>query len=429
MEFAVKEQVFMQDIKLSDLIDPNILQKVQDTLSKYIGMAGLITDENGTPVTIGSGFTDFCMKLTRQTELGCKRCGECDRLGALKTLASGKPAVYQCHAGLVDYAAPIMLDDTFIGSIIGGQVRTAPLDEANLRKTARELGLNEEDYLEAAKKIPLWEIKDVERAAECLSEIASALSAMAYNNYQALQNSRKLERAAQSQTAFIIDMNASIQRDMTHWIETAKRALNHQDYDYMSHMLRDITVRGAELLSTLKDTVEYVRMSNGEIELKETMYELRNLLNDICVRTQKYLQAEDIPFHIQIDDSVPQRLLGDQGRISQALTKILSNSVNSSGITDITVSAYCKSASYAMLLTIEVRENSNGMTEAELKNAINYIENSSLQLTEDMETDSIGLSIVGLLIRQMSGSVEISSIEGTGTTYTIHIPQLPADRV
>lgn len=417
----------MRNIKLTELIDTDILQKMQDSLSNYIGMASLIADENGTPVTTGSGFTDFCMNLTRKSTLGCTRCEECDKQGALKTLNNGKPTVYHCHAGLVDYAAPIMLEDTFIGSIIGGQVLTNPLEEEKFRRIARELSIDEDAYVEAAKKVPYREITGVERAAGFLSEIASLLSDMAYKNYLALQNSRKLERAAHSQTAFIIDMNANIQRDMTHWIESAKRAVENQDYTSMSYTLDDITIRGTELLSTLRDTVEYARMNEGEIELNETEYNLTDLLNDICRRTRKYLRADNISFHLQIDDSVPAYLLGDEGRISQVLAKVLSNAVNSPGTTDITVSAHCRAASYARLLTIEVQDNSSGMTEKELTNANSYLANNDFQLIETMEADGIGLSIIGLLIRQMSGSVKISCMENIGTTYTIQIPQLPAE--
>lgn len=419
----------MQNVKLTDLIDPEILQKMQDSLSNYIGMASLIADENGTPVTTGSRFTEFCMNLTRKSELGCSRCKECDKQGALETLKNGKPAVYHCHAGLVDYAAPIMLEDTFIGSIIGGQVLTNPLEEDNFRRTAKELSIDEDTYVEAAKKVPYWELSEVERAAGFLSEIASTLSTMAYTNYLALQNSKKLERAAHSQTAFIIDMNANIQRDMTHWIESARSAVYNQDYTSMFNTLDDITIRGAELLSTLKDTVEYARMNEGTIELNETEYNFKALLNNLCKRTQKYLLGENISFDLQIDDSVPTHLLGDEGRISQVLTKVLSNVANYPGTTEITITASCKTASYARLLTIEVRDNSGGMTTEELNSANFYLINNDFQLIENMEACGIGLSIIGLLIRQMSGTVNISCMENVGTTYTIQIPQLPSERV
>jgi len=417
----------MKDIALTNLIDSDILQKIQDSLSGYIGMAGLITDENGVPVTEGSNFSNLCLNHIRKSEQGCKRCNECDRMGALKTLESGKPTVYRCHAGLVDYAAPIMLEGNFIGSIIGGQVRTAPLTEDDLRQTARELALDEDAFLEAAREIPLWKTKDIERAAQFITEMASALSSMAYKNHQTLQVSRKMERAAHSQTAFLIDMNASIQRDMTHWIESSRKALENRDYTAMADMLQDIAAKGSELLSTLKDTVEYAKMNDGEIKLNETEYDLRQLLEDVCGKTEKLFDGRNLSFHIGIDDSVPKRLMGDEGRISQILSKLFSNILHFGDPTEITISASCKAVSYAMLLILEVHFNDRGMTPEDLANAHSYLRNNNFDFLEGSEADCIGLSIIGLLMRQLSGSVELISGIGIGTTCTIHIPQLPAD--
>ena len=419
----------MQNVKLQDLLDTAVLQKIQDSLSSYIGIASLIADENGIPVTEGSGFTDFCMNLTRKSGLGCTRCNACDKQGALETLENGKPVVYHCHAGLVDFAAPIMLEDTYIGSIIGGQVLTDDLNEEEFRNTARELGIDPDIYVAAAKKVPHRELADVKRAAQLLMEVGSALSDMAYRNFLALQNSRKLERAAHSQTAFIMDMNENIQRNMTYWIAAAKQAVENQDHTSMTDTLKDIVVRGTELLSTLSDTVDFARMNDGETDLCETEYDPAALIANICDRVQKYLQAEDIPIRIQIDDTVPSYLLGDEGRIGQILTKVLSNAINFPNTSEITVSARCKASSYAELLIIEVYDNGDGMTEEALANANHYLVSNDFQLIRKMEAEGIGLSIIGLLIRQMSGSVKITSIKSVGTTYTIEIPQLPADNV
>ena len=115
-------------LKLTDLIDANMLQKIQDAFSDMTGMAALTTDVNGVAVTEGSNFSDFCMKYTRASVLGCARCEQCDRKGAELALDSGKPVIYFCHAGLMEYAAPIMADGELVGCIVGGQVLTEPMD-------------------------------------------------------------------------------------------------------------------------------------------------------------------------------------------------------------------------------------------------------------------------------------------------------------
>ena len=55
----------MAEFSLTDLIDVSVLQQIQDGFSQYTGMAALTTDADGVPVTKGSGFTAFCMDLTR----------------------------------------------------------------------------------------------------------------------------------------------------------------------------------------------------------------------------------------------------------------------------------------------------------------------------------------------------------------------------
>lgn len=105
---------------LRDLIDPHVLQKIQDGFAEVTGMAALTTDADGVPVTEGSNFTDFCTKLTRKSAIGCARCEQCDKKGGLQTRNTGKATSYICHAGLIDFAAPIMFNGQFIGSFIGG---------------------------------------------------------------------------------------------------------------------------------------------------------------------------------------------------------------------------------------------------------------------------------------------------------------------
>lgn len=391
----------MDTVKLTDLIDIEILQKIQDSLSFYMGMSGLITDSDGVPVTEGSGFTDFCL-MTRKSRLGSCLCTESNHLSALETLKSGKPTVYKCHSGLLHYAAPIMLDGTFIGSIIGGQVINAPLEEAQLCKTAESLGLDKAVYLAAARKIPFAEEAEVAHAAQFLTAIGSALSSVAFYNYQALQNSRKLERAAHAQTTFLIDMNGSMQKTMRHWIDAANQAVKNQDIAFMTQTLQDISIRGSELLNTLKDTVDYAKLHNGEIELAETTYCLKPLLEDICSKTQKYLHKEALSFQIKLDSSVPTLLLGDSGRIRQILMQLFQVALGHPETTQLLICACCQHTSYATTLVLEIQENSS------------------------LSAADIDLSLISLLLRQLSGSIEALQLPQKGILYTIRIPQLNA---
>ncbi|MCM1480505.1 MAG: PocR ligand-binding domain-containing protein, partial [Muribaculaceae bacterium] len=71
-----------EDIYITDLVDADVLQQIQNAFSYMTGMAALTADSKGVPITEGTNFTDFCNKYTRNSELGRKRCEKRDKNGA-----------------------------------------------------------------------------------------------------------------------------------------------------------------------------------------------------------------------------------------------------------------------------------------------------------------------------------------------------------
>ncbi|PHR84662.1 MAG: hypothetical protein COA59_04645 [Colwellia sp.] len=160
--------------ELNKILDLKFWQSLQDNFSELSGMATLTVD-NEKPVTSGSHFTDFCTMYTRQSELGLERCNDCDLKAGRKSWKSGKPLVYKCHAGLVDMAAPIMVNGRQVGSVLGGQVLTSPPDEWVFRRYAKELGINPEQYFDAVKRVPIVSEEKVKAASRLLFQIATKM--------------------------------------------------------------------------------------------------------------------------------------------------------------------------------------------------------------------------------------------------------------
>lgn len=174
------KEVKLEEVKLEDVISFDFLQHFQDSFAKAIGLTAVSVDIEGTPVTRPSFGSKFCMEYTRKSEVGCKRCMECDRMGGEQAAKNGKPAIYECHAGLIDFAAPILIEGRQVGSILGGQVLTEPPVEEKYRRIAREIGVNEEEYLEALKEIPILPMDRIQAAADVLYLVANSMSANAF---------------------------------------------------------------------------------------------------------------------------------------------------------------------------------------------------------------------------------------------------------
>ena len=173
----------LENLKVEDVFDMKFLQEFQDSFAKSLGMTAVTVDLKGNPITRPSYWTKFCMEYTRNSPMGNKRCMECDRIGGETSAKNGKPAIYECHAGLMDFAAPIMLNGKQIGSILGGQVLTEPLVESKYRKIAEEIGVNPDEYVAAVREINYMPRENLEAAANVLFLMANAFSQMGYYKF------------------------------------------------------------------------------------------------------------------------------------------------------------------------------------------------------------------------------------------------------
>lgn len=178
---TVANPIDASSIRLNDVIDIRVLQCLQDEFAKGVGVASITVDLDGNPITTPSNYSRFCMDYTHSTECGDKRCALSHRIGGEEAARLGKPVVYECHAGLIDFAAPILLEGRQIGTILGGQVLTDAPDELKYRRIAREIGVDEHGYIEAVKEICPISKERVKAAANVLFIVANYMSKTAYH--------------------------------------------------------------------------------------------------------------------------------------------------------------------------------------------------------------------------------------------------------
>lgn len=169
-------------MELKDFMDLSKLQEIQDSFSNSTGLAAIAVGKNGEYITEGSNFTDFCMKYTRGSVEGNKRCVKCD---------NECTGTYFCHAGLMDFSVDIMINGEKLGSIIGGQILPNPPDEEQFRAKAEELGIDPDSYIEALRKVPLSTEEKIRASADLLGIIVNQLVNLEYFKYS---NADRLEQ-------------------------------------------------------------------------------------------------------------------------------------------------------------------------------------------------------------------------------------------
>ncbi len=156
-------------INIGDVIDIKELQTLQDKWAKATDMAFVTVDVNGTPITETSNFTPFCERL-RETPEFREKCYYCDACGGRKARKIGKAYVYICHAGLIDFAIPIMVKGQYIGAFLAGQI--ASDNKGNLKTiTSKQTDFSQyEELTELYQQVQTLSVDKVEAVAQIICD-------------------------------------------------------------------------------------------------------------------------------------------------------------------------------------------------------------------------------------------------------------------
>lgn len=169
------------DLNLDNLIGEKFLQEFQDVFAKTVNMASFTYYNDNNKTTCPTDFSEFCSCI-RKSEKGLKRCIECDLKWSKVAAESGKPVIYTCHAGLTDFAVPIVVNGNHLGTIFGGQILTYRPSDSRIRDLANELEINADELVCLLSKLDVLTKDKVEAAANLLYLVANSISEIGHKN-------------------------------------------------------------------------------------------------------------------------------------------------------------------------------------------------------------------------------------------------------
>lgn len=168
----------------------------------------------------------------------------------------------------------------------------------------------------------------------------------------------------------------------------------------------------------LVNLLEWTRAQSETIEFSPSLVDVSVLLNEVHTFFEQTLNTKHITLHIE--NSVEQPIYADQMMLSSILRNLLSNAIKFSPMhTSVKVSASIES----QIVSFTVTDTGLGMPAEKLYQLKNHEVVSSTRGTSDEKGSGLGFSICRYFIDKHLGTVQISSIEGKGTTITVSIPQ------
>lgn len=426
-------------LEISDLIDIGLLQKFQDNFAESMNIASVIVDRKGNPVTKPSAYTEYCIRFIHSTCLGDNECAKSHCIGGEIAAKTGKPYIYECHAGLVDFATPITVCGKHIGSILGGQILTSKPDEARFRSTAKMIGANEEQLVKYVKKIKIVTRKNVEAAAEVLFIIANALSKMSYKELKMNKTFEKLECDAFKKDALL--------RQLEEYNKLKTRL-----FTTVSHELKtplNIIFSSVQLLENIYDKNEctppkdtflkysnimkqncyrLIRITNNLIDMNKIelgFYKMNfkstnivNVVEDITLSVVEFANAKklELVFDTDVEEKV---IFFDLEKLERILLNLLSNAIKytkSGG--KICVNIYCKDE----YIYICVKDTGCGIPKNMCEKIFNNFVQVDNSLSRSTEGSGIGLCLVKSLVEVSGGEINVKSELGVGSEFIVKLP-------
>lgn len=418
----------MEQLRLMDLFDFDILKKLQDSFFGTAELSGGIVDEHGVALMEHKSNCDFCSKYTKKSEEGARRCQQCDSQATEVAMNEKKPRIYTCHMGMTEFVVPIMLDDHFLGCFMGGQVLTEPLSEEKVREAAKEFDIPTEEYLEAAKKIPIYTHQRIENMAQYLYDIGDMMSHMAYKQYQTMQMSGELQREAHMKSDFLANMSHEIRTPMNAVIGMAEMALREDLPPVAREYIKQIMASGNTLLTIINDILDFSKIESGKMNINMVEYDLFSIVKDVASVIMARIGDKDLQFIVNVAPDIPKQLMGDSIRIQQIIMNLANNAVKftKEGCVYLSIS-YERTAEREIRMKVVVEDTGIGIKKEDMGKLFQSFQQVDSKRNRNIEGTGLGLAISKQLVTLMNGKIWLESEYGKGSKFSFEIPQIVLD--
>ena len=219
-------------------------------------------------------------------------------------------------------------------------------------------------------------------------------------------------------------MNEMILRESLQAKDSGKRV----DPDTIISYAGNIESAGRSLLSIINDILDFSKIEAGRMQLVEADYKLSSVLNDVCNMVFFRAKEKGLRFSIDVDETIPDSLYGDEVRLRQAITNIAGNAVKYTNEGEIRLSVHTGSrekreAGQNLWLIVAVQDTGIGIQEEDIKKLFTKFQRVNMEQNRTVEGTGLGLAITYKLLDMMGGDIQVESQYGEGSTFTIKVPQ------
>ena len=241
---------------------------------------------------------------------------------------------------------------------------------------------------------------------------------------------REAEQASQAKSTFLSTMSHEIRTPMNGLLGT----LELLEHSGLSERQRDhaqtMRTSASTLLALINDILDFSKIEADRIELETAPLSIAELVESLCASKLNTARTRGVALHTFIDPDLPAAVLGDDTRLRQVLYNLISNALKFSsgnparrGQVSVRVTAVSREP---LRIAFSIRDNGIGMDTATQTRLFTPFVQGEASTTRRFGGTGLGLTICQRLVSLMSGTIEVSSTPGEGSTFTVTIPFTPA---
>ena len=236
------------------------------------------------------------------------------------------------------------------------------------------------------------------------------------------------DKANQAKSAFLANMSHEIRTPLNSVLGLNEMILRNSDDAEIIDYANNIKQSGAVLLSLINDILDFSKIEAKKMEVIEVEYNIHSLLRDIKQYFEQLSLEKNLYVNISCAENLPTTLYGDEKHLRQVLSNITSNAIKYTKEGGVSISVrYKKKSDKKIVLVFDISDTGIGISEEDLAHIfdafrrVNEVQNATIQGT------GLGLTITKELIGLLKGTINVSSKQNVGTTFTVEIPQTIVD--
>ena len=230
--------------------------------------------------------------------------------------------------------------------------------------------------------------------------------------------------ASRAKSDFLANMSHEIRTPINAILGFNEMILRENSDANVNEFALDIRSSGNSLLALINDILDFSKIEAGKMEILPVTYDLGTILNDMINVIGLRASEKGLSLKFDVDPSIPHVLYGDEVRIKQVITNILTNAVKytQEGYVDMTVN-YEQIDDYQILLKVSVADTGQGIKEEDIDKLFQPFERVDGVRNRNIEGTGLGIPLTCTILNLMGSKLEVQSTYGVGSTFSFMLRQ------